>query len=118
MLLFWLVIGFSATNVIVFQHVFHWLRVIITGMADEEFYRHVKHGVIFGFRRAFLGRLFRCHTCMGFWIGVALCGFGAYDFIGGVARNIFLEYVCAGLLQSVFNTVVWLLLLKLGAKNL
>lgn len=101
---------------IVFQYVFSWLRKVVTGMSDEQFYQRIQAGTISGFRNAFLGRLFRCHTWMGFWVGGELYALGAYGFIGDITHHAVLGYILAGLLQSVFNTVAWMALLKLGAQ--
>jgi len=117
-LLIWLFVGFSATNIIVFQHVFLWLRKAVSGIDDEQFKLFAKYRSLAGFRRSFLGRLFRCHTCMGFWIGILAYHLGAYSFIRNIVSCEIAGYICSGLLQSVFNTILWLLLLKIGIEKL
>ena len=113
-----LLIGFSMTNAIVFQRVSHWLRTMVTGLDDSTFKMRVQNDCLCGFRQEALGRLFRCHTCMGFWIGIGLSFVIDYPIDSNFAGIQWLEHIAAGFLQSVFNTILWVILLKVDVEKL
>jgi len=119
LVIFFLAIGFSITNSIVFLHVFSWLRKLVCGLSDAKFFSLAKERKLGGFRNAFLGRMFHCHACMGFWVGVLL----SYRCDGFIVRHVesfgrFDSMIMDGFLLSGFNFVLWLVLIKLGAKEL
>jgi len=113
-----LLVGFSVTHTLVFLHVFHGFRSLVSGLTDREFdNRAIRRGLM-GFRQEYLGRLVRCHACMGFWIGVSLsAGYGG--FISGYMDLPFLhDVVWDGFLLSLSNFILWLVLRRLGAEEL
>ena len=116
MLIFiFLVIGFSITNTIVFMHVCAWLRKLVCGVDDATFRSQPKQG----FRVGWLGRLFHCHTCMGFWVGVLLSYFhGGFivEYVDSLGRVE--SAIGDGFLLSAFNFALWLVLRRLGAEEL
>ena len=120
--LFFLLVGFSITNAVVFLHVFHWLRHLASGMTDREFHIAVelKRGQrLEGFRNAYLGRMVRCHACMGFWVGLLL----SILYSGFVCRyldflSLYDSVIADGFLLSGFNFCVWVMLRKFGAESL
>lgn len=99
---------------LVFLHIFHWFRKLTSGITDEEF----RNKKLEGFREEFIGRLVRCHTCMGFWVGVFLSLF--YESISAQYIEFpSLSYVIFdGILLSGNNFFVWLIARKLGAEEL
>jgi len=128
-LFLFLLIGFSVTNALTFLHVFLWFRTLVSGVSDKKFehivsrdnddtvpYSVLKRFTLF--RYEYLGRLVRCHACMGFWVGVCLSllqgGFiteymqCAYD----------LFFLWDGFLLSGSNFFIWLIARKLGAEEL
>jgi hypothetical protein len=116
-----LAVGFSITHTVVFLHIFHWFRILISGM-DDYVFNHRIHGAydhLHGFRQRYLGRLVRCHACMGFWIGVVLSilygGFITKYMSSGL---IWIDVICDGFLLSGFNFFIWLVFRKLGAEEL
>ena len=115
--LFFLV-GFSITNSIVFLHVFSWFRNLISGMNDNEFQVKAGSKLLKGFREEYLGRVVRCHACMGFWVGVFL----SVSFGGVISKYVimceFLSYVFDGFSLSGFNFLIWVLLRRLDVEDL
>jgi hypothetical protein len=117
-LFIFLIVGFSITNALVFLHVFHWFRTLVSGVTDKRFERAVSNEKLKGFRNGFLGRLIRCHACMGFWVGVSLSlGYGGF-----ISKYMDLssltDVIGDGLLLSGSNFVAWVVLRKLGAEEL
>jgi len=121
-LLFFLLVRFSITNAIVFLHVFHWFRKLVSGLTDRQFYLATafKQGQrLDGFREAYLGRLVRCHACMGFWVGLLL----SVLYKGFICRyldflSVYDTVIADGFLLSGFNFCVWVVLRKLEAESL
>jgi hypothetical protein len=120
-LLLFLFVGFSITNTIVFLHAFHWFRIGISGLTDDSFGRIVRNPRGFGlkgFRQKYLGRLVRCHSCFGFWVGVSL----SFFFGSFINRYMVLSFpsdvIADGFLLSGFNFVAWLVLKNMGAERL
>ena len=113
-LLLFLAIGFSITNTVAYLHVFHWLRYAISGVSDVEF-EMLKTP---GFRKRFIGRLVRCHACLGFWIGILL-SFGYGGFINEYMDLTYpVTMVCDGFLLAGNNFFLWLVARRLGAEEL
>ncbi|MCP4598999.1 MAG: DUF1360 domain-containing protein [Proteobacteria bacterium] len=112
------VAGFAITNAVVFLHIGHCFRRLVSGLSDENFYSKAEASLS-GFRQIYLGRLVRCHACFGFWIGVALS-----VLLGGIAAHQvdlshwWLGSILDGAMLSGFNFAVWILLKKLGAEEL
>jgi len=119
-LFLFLSIGFSITNAVVFLHVFHWLRRAVSGLSDHDFYEMVqkKRGRSVGFRTSYLGRLVRCHACVGFWIGVFLSLISGSFINEYMSLSFPIDVVADGLLMSGFNFVVWVILKRHGATEL
>jgi hypothetical protein len=113
-----LAVGFSITNTLVFLHVFHWLRVLISGLTDREFQNRTMRRGLQGFRQEYLGRLVRCHACAGFWVGVSLSLIGAGSISEYMDLSFPLDVVGDGFLLSVSNFGFWLVLRRLGAEEL
>lgn len=113
-----LLIGFSITNAVVFLHVGHWFRRLVSGLRDREFRNLIKQGSLSGFRRAVLGRLVRCHACSGFWIGTFLYMVISTPIVESMMSNIFIGAVMYGMMQSGFNFVLWVILRRLGAEEM
>ena len=117
-LFFFILVGFSITNTLVFLHVFHWMRSLVSGLTDMEFSEAVSRRWLTGFRQAYLGRLVRCHACMGFWVGVSLSLIG-WGPISEYMDLLFpLDVIGDGFLLSGSNFFAWLVLRKLGAEEL
>jgi hypothetical protein len=117
-LIFILFIGFSVTHAVAYLHVFHWLRKLISGVSDKEFYMVITSGEV-NFRASFFGRLLRCHACLGFWVGVFLYSFNGNPIVEEmVVHGPIVEAVCSGFLQLGFNSFAWLILMRLGAEEL
>ena len=118
-LLLFLLIGFSVTNSIVFLHVFAGLRDVVSGIDDTGFYAESRSGLLIGFREAFIGRLFRCHACMGFWVGLvmSIC-FGGFVCRYWLVDNVFILACLDAFLLSGFNFIVWVVLRRLGSEEL
>ncbi len=118
-ILFFLAVGFSITNAVVFLHVFSWLRKLVCGLSDKEFHKLAHGGMLSGFRGGFLGRLFHCHACMGFWIGVLLSlrlGGIIVEHVSAISQ---LEGIVAdGFLLSGFNFCLWVVFRKLGVEEM
>jgi len=118
-LLIFLFVGFSITNAITFLHVSHWFRILVSGFDDDDFREYSKQGKIEGFREEYLGRLVRCHACMGFWVGCFLswyCGGFIDEYM--TIRAIPDAIIADGLMLSFFNFFTWLIFRKLGAEEL
>jgi hypothetical protein len=111
-------VGFSVSHAIVYLHVFHWLRRLVSGVDDKSFHNRLSlNGV--GIRIGFFGRLFRCHACMGFWVGVFLYSFNGNPIVEEmILHGPIFESVSFGFLQLGFNSFVWLILRRLGAEEL
>ena len=111
-------VGFAITNSLVFLHIFEWFRRVVSGMSDAGFNTLVHHKAVSGFRLGFLGRLVRCHACMGFWVGFCL----SLYFGGFIPRYMEIAYPYDVLADSFFlsgtNFVLWIILRKLGAAEL
>jgi len=119
--LFFVLVGFSITNAIVFLHVFEWLRELACGVDDFNFRKAMirRQMIPCGFRVAFVGRLFHCHACMGFWVGVLLSfahGSFILDHVGSI--SFYESVVLDGFLLSGTNFIAWVILRKLGAEEL
>lgn len=118
-LLVYIVVGFSITNSIVFLHIFSWFRRLVSGMSDSSFLQQSRTLSLRGFRAAWLGRLVRCHACMGFWVGAflsAVCGGFINEYMEfGFPYS---QHVADGLFLSGTNFMVWVALRKLGAEEL
>ena len=117
--LLFVAIGFAAANALVFLHVFAWLRRLVSGVSDTEFDEAAREGRLKGFRRAWLGRLVRCHACMGFWIGVGISAWW-----GGLSDE-YLQFLgvigtlaADGLLLSGACFGIWVVLRRLGAGSM
>lgn len=112
--LYYLLIVFGVTNAISFLHVGYPLRRVICGLSDDQFYSKIKRGEkinsLRNFRHLYLGRLIHCHACTGFWVGLLISFFWNNLKITGDIFN--------GFLSSAFCFVIWVILVKLGAKNL
>ena len=121
-LFLFLFVGFSITNSLVYLHIFHWLRHLISGMSDVVFYRSVegKQGrKLETFRQRYLGRLVRCHACMGFWVGASLSlVYGSPIMMIDGQLGKWEGVVGDGLLLSGFNFILWVILSKMGAKDI
>lgn len=113
-----LAIGFSVTNTLAYLHVFHWLRSLVSGLTDREFNARVLRRGLQGFRQEYLGRLVRCHACLGFWVGVSLSLIGLGSISEYVDLSFPLDVVGDGFLVSGTNFFVWLVLRRLGAEEL
>jgi len=113
-----LAVGFAITNTLVFLHVFHWLRVLVSGITDKRFYRAASNDKLNGFRNGYVGRLVRCHACTGFWLGVSL----SLVYGGFISRYMDLSFpgdvLADGFMLSGSNFCVWVVLRKLGAEEL
>lgn len=116
----WLFLGFSITNIVVYQHVFSWMREFITGISDKRFFELAVTGDLdrFGFRIRSMGRLVHCHACFGFWCGLSLCLLGGHPIVESMTSCFPVGCFYAGAIQSGFNLVMWLILRKLGAEEL
>ena len=113
-----LFIGFSVTNAVAYLHVFHWLRRLVSGVSDKEFYSVISSGEV-NFRVSFLGRLLRCHACFGFWVGVFLYSFNGNPIVEEmIVCGPVVEVIGFGFLQLGFNSFAWLILRRLGAEEL
>ena len=120
--LFFLLVGFSITNSIVFLHVFSWFRKLVSGLDDKQFHLAVerKRGQrLEGFRETYLGRMVRCHSCMGFWVGLVL----SITYKGFICRYVDFLFlydtvIADAFLLSGFNFCAWVILQKLGTENL
>lgn len=110
-------VGFSATNILVFLHVCHWLRELVSGLSDEGFRLKCKVGGL-SVREAYLGRLMRCHACMGFWVGVSLSALYGGFITEYMVLSFPADVIGDGLLLSFFNFLLWVVLRKLGAEDL
>ncbi len=120
--LLFLSVGFAITNALAFLHVGRGFRRVVSGISDDDFLLRLEYmspGPLMGFRQSFLGKLVRCHACLGFWIGAILS-----LLLWGVTTE-YLEApskpVCAiadGFLLSGFNFVLWVCLKKLGVEEL
>ena len=118
-----LIIGFSITNLIVFLHVFHFLRTFVSGINDQQFLIASSCHRLHGFRQVYLGRLMRCHACMGFWVGLALYLLLHFciktDIINmGWTTSTFCNALGYALFQSIANFGFWLVFRRLGAEEL
>lgn len=117
-LVVFLVVGFAITNTLVFLHVFHWFRVLVSGTTDLQFEVIAHRGELSGFRQKYLGRLIRCHACMGFWLGVSLSLMHG-GFINRYMDLFFPADVLGdGFMLSGFNFCLWAVLRKLGVEEL
>jgi hypothetical protein len=112
-----LLVGFGITNSIVFLHIGHWLRRLVSGVSDTEFYSSISNRkalldfpTLKRFRIQFFGRMFRCHACMGFWVG-SIFALSYY-------HSPLIESVLHGFALSAANFILWVILVKLGAKTL
>ncbi len=121
-LLLFLFIGFAITNAVVFLHIGHGVRRLVSGLTDEEFLLRLDYSSpapLTGFRQIYLGRLIRCHACMGFWVGLLL-SLG----LGGIFQRyvdvfpLLSAFFADGFLLSAFNFVLWVVLSRWGAKEL
>lgn len=90
-LLLFIICTISATNIIVREYVFHWLRYLI-----NRFFPH-----------SMLNKLINCETCTGFWVGVALTLLFPY-----LGIEIGIHWLIGGLISSILNKTYALLLLK------
>jgi hypothetical protein len=117
-LLLFLAIGFSITNAMSFLHVSSWLRKAVSGLTDLQFSIKAEQNELSGLRQAWLGRLVRCHACLGFWVG----GFLSVLFQGFISEYMEVSFagsvILDGFLLSGFNFVLWVVLRKLGAGEL
>lgn len=112
-LYFFFAIGFSITNSLVYLHVFHWFRKLVSGVTDVQF----ESDKPIGFRQETIGGLVRCHTCMGFWVGILL-SWGYGGFINEYMDLMYpVNILCDGLLLSSNNFFLWLVARKLGAEE-
>lgn len=114
-----LLVGFAITNMLVFLHVGHWFRKLVSGLTDTEFFTMMCNPTprLTTFRHVWLGRLVRCHACMGFWVGLGMslvCGPNAYFCVD--CGLYYADAVGDGLLVSGSNFIVWLVCRKLGAE--
>ncbi len=117
-LFLFLAIGFSITNAISFLHVSSLFRKAVSGLTDLQFFTKAKNCTLVGFRQSVCGRLVRCHTCTGFWVGVFL-SISYRGFISKYMEVSLLEcIVLDGLLLSGFSFVLWVVLRRLGAGEL
>jgi hypothetical protein len=114
-----LFIGYSITNAVVFLHVFHWFRRLVSGVSDYEFKTLAQNKKLSGVRQTALGRLVRCHACAGFWIGVSL-SFLVGGFIPEYMETVneIVALSLDGFLLSGFNLFAWLIFRKLGVEEL
>ena len=118
-----LTIGFGITNAIVFLHIFGWLRKVLSGVDDGTFQRLAACKRLPHWRARFLGRLVRCHACMGFWIGMFLYVF-LYLATGDHMIEIVLTRLCivnavlCGFIQSAANFILWVFLRRFGAEEI
>lgn len=120
-LIIFLVCVLSISHTIVFLHITHWFRKLVSGVSDGNFILYTMTGA-FGksnrFRNAYLGRLVRCHACMGFWIGSFLSLLYGGFIIDYVDVPIIVGIIGDGFFASIFNFFAWLILRKLGAEEL
>ena len=119
--LLFVLVGFSITNAIVFLHMFEWLRQLACGLDDFGFRKAIFRNRVkpCGFRVTFIGRLFHCHACMGFWVGVLLSvAYGGFilDHIDSI--SLYESVALDGFLLSGTNFIAWVILRKLGAEEL
>ena len=116
---YWLAV-FGLANAIVFLHVGRPVRESITGVTDEEFRRRMggHGGGLSSWRHSVIGRMFRCHACMGFWVGIplAVLHWGVPPYCPDPA--LIKISICSSLSASAFNFIVWTVLVKLGADKL
>ena len=103
---------FGITNVICYLHVCHWLRKLVSGVSDTEFYNSINNKQVLQrfpvwqqYRIRSAGRLFRCCSCMGFYIGSLLAYFYSYP-----------NPLLWGLASSGFNFIVWALIAEKAKK--
>lgn len=116
-----LVVGFGATHALVFLHVFHWLRRLVSGISDREFSRAARWRQgkrLRGFRQEYLGRLVRCHACTGFWVGVSLSLFHGSFISEYMVLPFPADVMGDGIVLSCFSFCLWVVLRKLGAEEL
>jgi len=115
---FILCVGFSISHSIAYLHIFHWFRKFISGVDDKTFYRIIICKEV-KFRVGFFGRLVRCHACLGFWVGVFLYCFNGNPIVKEmITFGQIAETVGFAFLQLGFNSLVWLILRRLGAEEL
>ncbi len=108
-------LGFSITNAIVFLHSFSWLRKIMSGIDDREFHRRANLNEL-SIRASILGRLFHCHACMGFWVGLATyMVLPIWNFEGNI---VYLSPLVNGFWVSGWNFIIWVFLRRHGAEEL
>ena len=106
-----LTVGFAITNALVYLHLFHWLRKLVSGVSDNKFCDLSLSGNLYGIRQTVLGRLFRCHTCIGFWVGIVLTWI---EFNWSIK----VHPIIGGFLLSGFNFILWTVLVRLGVHKL
>lgn len=119
-LLTFTVICFAVSIAVTQLHAFGWLRRLVSGLWDKEWYPFIARDSqrndfdptnhrIRKFRVFFLGRLIRCPACIGFWVGLTM----SYYFY----ENLILA-VQEGFWALGINYIAWALLVKIGAKLL
>ena len=109
---YWLAV-FGLTNAITFLHIGKPIREFFSGVSDDDFYeraRCVSGKGLQTWRHAFIGRLFRCHACMGFWVGIPLALFFQKADIFVIEYDVIASAICASLSASAVNFIIWALI--------
>jgi len=111
------IVGFGIANALAYLSIFSFYRKSVSGISDADFEQKVRDGRLRGFRAVYLGRLVRCHTCTGYWVGVFLAYVTDADILM-TCGHVITRCIAGGFFLSCTSFFMWLVARRLGAEEL